>query len=53
MFPPRTPFFKVLLNINGAGKAGPSLRTQAFRTRAEAETRSRYAVTASRSISGA
>jgi len=23
MFPPRTPFFKVLLNVNGAGKADP------------------------------
>jgi len=23
MFPPRTPFFEVLLNVNGAGKADP------------------------------
>jgi hypothetical protein len=28
MFPPRTPFFKVLLNVRRAGEAGPLRKTE-------------------------
>jgi hypothetical protein len=47
MFPPRAPFFKVLLNLNGAGKPAPPIRSGLGLKHRY------YAVTASRSISGA